>query len=420
MDDHIYNNKLITHADAANYLQEVATLKLRCLPTNIPALQVIEKLTRFMNLILNEDAEYHTNSHNQSFQMTNQIAGSASPVYSLPDEDRNIDSEQNNIEDLNITNVTDDDVINKEMDITNAANDDATHKDKDSNEQINTANKSQVRHSTYAKSNDGNIDVIDITNDTDEEDIQGECNEQLVSIERVNTGMSTMTLQDNVGSEIQCDDNNCSQSILDNYDNDVTNETSKEKDIHKVKMVVQDEINATTRTTSNIDKDYQINTPLSGITSNKIADPKLMISQSKTAVDVTMKPTEFKGDTDKGKKVTNKNDNKLKKRRTKKNKESKVDSVTQTCLDITMSSKRVVDYNGKEKNPKNIKKPKKHEKVHEIYNENVENDLSWVENLRYVREISPSEYDPGLNILQDNFWNNFQLPGTWDDLDFNV
>ncbi|XP_063359902.1 probable serine/threonine-protein kinase DDB_G0283337 [Cydia amplana] len=448
MDDHIYNDQLVTRSEAANFLQEIATLKLRCLPTNVRALQVIEKLTLFMTLILNEDG-YTTNSHNQSFQITYEFAGSASPVYSLPDEDRNMNNPgQNYIEDVNVTNVTDDDVTHKEMDITNVTDDDVTgkeiditdvtddnvtHKEMDItnvtddnvthkeivlSDQTKTVNISQVDDSTYNKNTIEDIEVIDITNDSDiQQGIQNaKTYEQLDSIERVNTGISTMTLQDNDGSLTQCDDNICSQSILDNYDNDITNEVCKENDRTKgVIMILNSEIKET-RITDNVNKHYQINTSLPAMASNTtITDPKLMVSQPNNVAVVNRKPvhSDFIENTDKGKKVTNKNNNNLKRRRTKKNKELKGDNA--------VNSKHVsIHYSGKESNPKTVEKPKKNKKVNEIYNENVENDLSWVENLRFVREISPNEYDPALTLLQDNFWDNFQLPGTWDDLDFNV
>ncbi|XP_072943846.1 uncharacterized protein [Epargyreus clarus] len=48
----------------------------------------------------------------------------------------------------------------------------------------------------------------------------------------------------------------------------------------------------------------------------------------------------------------------------------------------------------------------------------VENDLSWLENIKYVREISANEFDPKLNGLEDNFWDNFSLPGEWSDVEF--
>uniref|UniRef100_A0A2A4JH36 Uncharacterized protein n=1 Tax=Heliothis virescens TaxID=7102 RepID=A0A2A4JH36_HELVI len=60
--------------------------------------------------------------------------------------------------------------------------------------------------------------------------------------------------------------------------------------------------------------------------------------------------------------------------------------------------------------------PKKNKTV-PIYNRNVENDLSWVENIRYVREIRQDENDTKL-IIEDSFWDNYYLPNNWNETDF--
>ncbi|PZC84713.1 hypothetical protein B5X24_HaOG204261 [Helicoverpa armigera] len=76
--------------------------------------------------------------------------------------------------------------------------------------------------------------------------------------------------------------------------------------------------------------------------------------------------------------------------------------------------------------PKNKRgpKPKEHSKMGPkknksvpIYNKNVENDLSWVENIRYVREIKEDENETQLNI-EESFWGNYYLPNNWNDNDF--
>ncbi|CAH0701553.1 unnamed protein product [Spodoptera exigua] len=52
-----------------------------------------------------------------------------------------------------------------------------------------------------------------------------------------------------------------------------------------------------------------------------------------------------------------------------------------------------------------------------IYNENVIDDLSWIENIRYVREIAADESDCKLQ-LEDDFWDNYYLPANWGDNQF--
>lgn len=58
----------------------------------------------------------------------------------------------------------------------------------------------------------------------------------------------------------------------------------------------------------------------------------------------------------------------------------------------------------------------KHKKV-PIYNKNVIDDLSWIENIRYIREIDASENDCKLQ-LEDDFWDNYYLPANWNDNEF--
>lgn len=53
-----------------------------------------------------------------------------------------------------------------------------------------------------------------------------------------------------------------------------------------------------------------------------------------------------------------------------------------------------------------------------IYNKNVENDLSWLEGIRFVREIGEDEYDSKFSNLNEHFWDNYYLPPNFDDADF--
>lgn len=58
--------------------------------------------------------------------------------------------------------------------------------------------------------------------------------------------------------------------------------------------------------------------------------------------------------------------------------------------------------------------------ISKIYNKYIENDLSWMENIRYVREIATDEFDPKLEEFDENFWNSYSLPKNWDDQDFDA
>lgn len=52
-----------------------------------------------------------------------------------------------------------------------------------------------------------------------------------------------------------------------------------------------------------------------------------------------------------------------------------------------------------------------------IYNDQVINDLSWMENIRFVREIGVEENDQSLT-LEESFWDNYHLPPNWSDSEF--
>ncbi|KAJ8725926.1 hypothetical protein PYW08_004109 [Mythimna loreyi] len=56
-------------------------------------------------------------------------------------------------------------------------------------------------------------------------------------------------------------------------------------------------------------------------------------------------------------------------------------------------------------------------KIIPIYNKNVVDDLSWIENIRYVREIRADENDSKLH-LDESFWDNFYLPANWTENEF--
>lgn len=49
-------------------------------------------------------------------------------------------------------------------------------------------------------------------------------------------------------------------------------------------------------------------------------------------------------------------------------------------------------------------------------NKDVENNLSWIDNIRYVREISKEEIIP--TYYEDNFWKDYTLPNDWSDYEF--
>ncbi|XP_038215261.1 putative mediator of RNA polymerase II transcription subunit 24 [Zerene cesonia] len=41
--------------------------------------------------------------------------------------------------------------------------------------------------------------------------------------------------------------------------------------------------------------------------------------------------------------------------------------------------------------------------------------LTWIENIKYVREVSVDEYDPKLRELSESFWHNCVFPSDWEN-----
>ncbi|XP_053625377.1 uncharacterized protein LOC128683611 [Plodia interpunctella] len=72
--------------------------------------------------------------------------------------------------------------------------------------------------------------------------------------------------------------------------------------------------------------------------------------------------------------------------------------------------------NNKFKKPAQVFVQVKSHPMDTVYNSNVENDLSWMENIRYIREVAPDEIDRTLTYLNDNFWQTNVL--TLNDQDF--
>lgn len=58
--------------------------------------------------------------------------------------------------------------------------------------------------------------------------------------------------------------------------------------------------------------------------------------------------------------------------------------------------------------------------IPKIYNKKIEDDLSFVENIRYVRQITANEFDLKFTNIEKSFWDNLTFPSKWNDQDFNL
>lgn len=66
---------------------------------------------------------------------------------------------------------------------------------------------------------------------------------------------------------------------------------------------------------------------------------------------------------------------------------------------------------------KHLKAHKNRKDMPNIYSSVVINDLSWIEKIRFVREIPIEEYESF--TVEEEFWENYDLPGQWNEEDFN-
>jgi hypothetical protein len=68
--------------------------------------------------------------------------------------------------------------------------------------------------------------------------------------------------------------------------------------------------------------------------------------------------------------------------------------------------------------PKDIKIPNVNE-TSTCNNNNDMDDLSWINGIKYVREIHVEEYDAMFNVPSESFWENYDVPVGWNDMDFD-
>ncbi|KAI8434609.1 hypothetical protein MSG28_003145 [Choristoneura fumiferana] len=412
MDDHIYCNNLISTAAAEEYLREIASLKTKYPRANSRVLQVIEKLTRCMKGIITEDkvhAEYVPVSPVQAYT---EIGEASSPIYSLPDEDRT-----EHLSQVNLTNDSIDDQI------TDLAEDDY----KIAQEPENIIEKVKIAISKMGLQNEPEILLSDdncsqsiLENFQNDNTRCNEINRQTDNLQlHVNNNQPGKEMNEVGKTAINLPivlEEDCSQSVLDIFynENKKYSEKRQERELEIYQYITKNNPVTRPAVANEIKNTYTMNHTLE-IQQSKCNIEALNFDINKEApakVPAQASKTENK----KRRRKKNKEDNVTVKRKS----QSKVKNTAKTC------NKHKPIQRGR-KPPSNIVlgKPVARsnisvDKPETIYNENVECDLSWVENLRYVREISQEENDPTLSILDDNFWNNFNLPDKWNDQDFGM
>ncbi|XP_047020935.1 uncharacterized protein LOC124630936 [Helicoverpa zea] len=454
VDDHIYRQKLISDLDAELYLKEVGSYKPQC-SGDERSLQVIEKLIRCMKAIIIDHQEQRGDSHEEP----NMREGSSSPVYSMPDEDRtyltqpveggiNVTEPNNDVEIIDL--VDSDDEGNHEADNATAESSRLNvevdlHRGMSSlslkdTEQLDTTvdiNCSQSILNNF----EGVVNEIHLEKTTVPSDVMVNINAKAKAVDFIRTDKEVFL--HNYKTPIVEQRHTDNLKIMDHLTK-TSNATKTHYTPESTLTVITNQpkiIKTTTNVlTMNPIEKYNNNTSATDISdtqrqtwydSNKTCSINNFGQASETQLTHAFERV--------GQKIISTAQNVLDLNTgVPINTYRGIDNTRQSNTPETLINKensenvkkkrcpRKKVTNEVEVKPKNRRgpKPKEHSKIGSkknksvpIYNKNVENDLSWVENIRYVREIKEDENETQLNI-EESFWCNYYLPNNWNDNDF--
>ncbi|XP_052757480.1 uncharacterized protein LOC128202183 isoform X2 [Galleria mellonella] len=380
---HIYNNRPISTANAITYMEEVCSYKAHCL--NDPrCLQVIEKLKRSMNAIITEAENFHNlnvNKYEINEVYFNNNQGYISPVYSIVDNDEmeTIVVLQNNID--TIKDMPDENIHKNDMIILHSVTD-----------------------------QDGNVQ-------NNSRQISNELNFIDDNIQKQLSILSIKEIEDPTLTNVNSNNEMCSQSIIpDNFKdvNDITDIKNTEiKEQDKTLIIHGSHNNVTLKSRSKVITDFTTKAIIYNVPQNEIAHTATNIKTAIKTTNVEKKKTIKRN---KAKiNVTrniNKSVNSKKGKKVEGNFTKPVKKVVSLANEIP--TKSVVKTN----EPEILKQLNPDEYLAQIHNKTVENNLSWLENIRYVRQVGADETDPKLTYLNESFWNDYTLPNGWSDQEF--
>ncbi|CAH2086055.1 unnamed protein product [Euphydryas editha] len=377
VDDYIYKNKPISLQEAQLYIEEIATYKFKCV-NDVRSLQVIEKLTTLMKSIINENTVCHDSNENLNTE---------SKTKSDAIEITNVTKILPN----SVTNIDKENYIEKDNNI-------------DFNNENNNQNKSHLEHQNIEMKTFKNVTnhtIINLNDDTnnvqattliDERNSNGEelNNDSIILIQNNQNKNTYLTIAENDIKDFEIsnvtgnNNNYNNQNIQNSFDCDGEIGKNKQnlntKDVETCQSLKNIQINDTPKDNDKQDK-------IEPTVKNPKRKPKNKTVRTKKAFKAS--------DTDK-----NQNTNKISKKKCViPNKNSKRNTKNKTDL-----SKTFVSYNNSVKKKITLKSYKETEG---------KEDLSWVENIKYVREVRKEEYD--LQTLEETFWTDLTLP-----VDFNL
>ncbi|XP_030035715.2 kinesin-related protein 10 [Manduca sexta] len=426
MDDYVYQQREISQCDATSYIEEISLLKSKC-NNDSRTLQVIEKLTRCMKAIINEHRKRTENDYDLNNEQITSKADSESTVasqinfdknnftQSIPEEINTVPREINHCNDIidlceeinhkdsqdtnSIINNNDGNKYISELFIVHS-------KDKD-----NFSASSHIDDSRSMLDNYQDVlsqDLFTMHTQDEDQNIDTDNSQNTSNKELINEKQPLENSYPNISNYTEM---NCSQNILSDHDfadNDLLNMRSqientptsqniinpcKSSENH-VKIFPKVGVNLA-NTDKLVEKDHL---GLVNVTTNKISDRNL--DKFDIPVNSVLKPAANITDT-RNREVT-----KAKKapRKRKVSTKSQVNDITK-------------EVKCKPRKKKDIKPRKNNNKDdNSIYENSV--DLSWVENIKYVREISKAENHTRTKDLSHSFWENYSLPNDWDDGEF--
>ncbi|CAG4913036.1 unnamed protein product [Colias eurytheme] len=332
-DDYIYKKKPISLEDAQNYKREINAFKETC-RTDVRSMQVIEKLGRFLQKIIEEQTSTTPiNKTAETYFDSNMI------IQTSPSET------QNNLKSPLASEITQD-------------NEKATSS-------ICNAPKITSDNTLTFNINDN---FISNTNDIQEEQLNN------IEITKFSTNLKMV---------------NHSQT-------ENINLTAAEND----KINVSGKLNTENVMHNNNGSSYKIqeinNQPKENVTNNI----KTMNDKQNTynTVPVTIAPEVILHTDHNTQTVDDNNSYTVENNKRKKNSSNNIN--LSTCKKITTTN-----ISPKKPNALYCNKKTKQTKT----------DLSWIDNIKYVREVNVDEYDPKLKDLSESFWNNCIFPSDWEN-----
>ncbi|CAH0604969.1 unnamed protein product [Chrysodeixis includens] len=461
VDEYVYNRKQITNSEAEQFIKEVESYKTTCIRDE-RSLQVIEKLTRCMKAIIlehQEQADSDGTDDNNTHHQLNYRQPSVSPVYSMCEEDltyfsQSVDATKNT-KDVNEVNeiidlcIDDDEVdycntashgfirprpVTVEVDIHQAVSN-LSLQEVPITEEPDTCSQSILNHfepyvpmqETIKHTSGDNISNSLVINVDKSEKIANVKN--YVPHIATNTIVKTPALiirSDKMFKPISCNTATQKNTSTRNLGDTIEKLKGDSKTLKTVNYNErQDNIKQsnTLHPGPIITIDGQQRPVLTSkfpvVNSKEISQPTF----SNPVHNSTSVPTNETNEIlvkDK-QNITNNVKQKtveLKKKRAprkKKNVETKPENETKNPTAKRMSKQKTKLPSEPRTNSfdcsanTNTKVP--------IYNNQVINDLSWMENIRYVREIRLDENDQSLTV-DDSFWDNYHLPASWNDSEF--